>query len=84
VDAAQALGRILGAKTASWSALEKINLENFAVAFAQVPNLASWTRSEKHALVQIIRAKAAHDEMKCLHLTQKHERWREVLLKLGS
>jgi hypothetical protein len=35
-------------------------------------------------LVQIIRAKLAANEMSYLHLTQKHPRLRDVLLKLGS
>jgi hypothetical protein len=49
-----------------------------------VPGLASWSRQEKQALVQIIRAKSAANEMRYLHLMQRHRRLREVLLELGS
>jgi len=81
---AHALARILGADMSSWSALEKTSLENFAVALAPVRDLSLWTRAEKDALTEIVRAKEARDEMKFLHLTQKHERLRDALLKMGS
>jgi hypothetical protein len=81
---AHAVARILGADESSWSALERTSLENFAVALAPVRDLSSWTRAERDALMQIIRAKSARDEMKFLHLTQKHARFRDVLLKIGS
>jgi hypothetical protein len=83
-ERARVVARILGADTYSWTPLEKTNLENFAVALAPVRDLSSWTRVEKDALLRIIRAKAARDEMKYLHLTQKHERLRDALLKIGS
>jgi hypothetical protein len=35
-------------------------------------------------VVQIIPAKSKPDEMLYLHLTQRHDRLREALLKLGS
>ena len=74
----------LNVNTSSWSPLEKASFENFAVALAPVHDLSSWTREEKDALVQIIRAKAARDEMKFLLLTQTHARLRDALLKMGS
>lgn len=83
-ESARSMARILSANSTLWSAPEKTSLENFAVAFALVGDLFSWTRKEKDALVQIIRAKAARDEMKFLHLTQTHARLRDALLKMGS
>jgi hypothetical protein len=83
-EAARTVARISGANTASWSAIEKVSLQNLAVALTLVPSLSSWTREQKQALVEVIRAKAARNEMKYLHLTQKHERLREALLKIGS
>ena len=59
-------------------------LKNFAMVLSLVPGLASWSREEKQSLVQIIRAKPTANEMRYLHLTQKHPRLREALLKLGS
>jgi hypothetical protein len=82
--AARAVARILRADTSSWSAVEKTSLENFAVALSLVRDLSSWSRAEKGSLAQIIRAKAAHDETKYLHLMQRHERLRNALLKIGS
>ena len=84
VESAREVTRALGTDTSSWSALEKVSLENIAVALVLVRDLSSWTRAEKDALLRIIRAKAARDEMKYLHLTQKHERLRDALLKIGS
>ena len=83
-ESARSMARILNVNTAPWSALEKASFENFAVALAPVHDLSSWSREEKEALLQIIRAKTARNEMKFLHLTQKHERLRDALLKMGS
>jgi hypothetical protein len=90
----RALERILNVKiesvrsgdisTSSWTPLEKAAFENFALVLADVPGLRVWTREEKEDLVRIIRAKGKRDEMLYLHLTQRHERLRRVLLTLGS
>ncbi|HJX83589.1 MAG TPA: hypothetical protein VJ723_04515, partial [Candidatus Angelobacter sp.] len=78
------VAQILGVNTARWTVLEQTAFENFAVVLAMVPGLKSWTREEKQALVQIIRAKAAPNEMRFLHLMQNHGKLRAALLKLGS
>ena len=54
------------------------------MVLALVPGLEGWTREDKEALLRIIRSKSKADEMLYLHLTQRHERLREALLKLGS
>jgi len=78
------LEQILGVRTSSWTPLEKAAFDNFAFALAQGPELRSWTREEKKGLVRIIRAKAKPDEMLYLHLTQRHQKLRGILLQLGS
>ena len=83
-ESAWSMARILNVNTSPWPALEKASFENFAVALAEVHNLSSWRRKEKDALIQVIRAKVARNEMKFLRLTQKHERLRDALLKVGS
>lgn len=83
-DCGRRVARVLGIDVSSWTALEKISLENLAVALALVGDCSSWTRDEKDGLVRIIRAKAARDETKFLHLTQQHGRLREALLTIGS
>lgn len=49
-----------------------------------VPSLSSWGREDKRALLKIIRAKSAANEMRYARLLQKHRRLREALLELGS
>ena len=83
-ESARSFARLLGVNTSPWTALEKASFETFAIVSALVRDLPSWTRKEKESLVQIIRAKPARDEMRYLHLTQKHERLRHALLKIGS
>ncbi len=76
--------RILGAQISRWKPLEHAAFENFALVLALVPDSARWKRSEKQALVEIIRAKVSRNEMKYLRLMQRHSRLRAALLKLGS
>jgi hypothetical protein len=83
-ESARSVARILGIKPDSWSALEKASFENLALVLALIPDLSSWMREQKDALVEIMRTKAKPDEMTYLHLTQRHEKLRDALLKLGS
>lgn len=80
----RALERILGVRTASWPVLEKAAFDNFAVVLMQVQNLRAWTSEEIEDLLRVIRAKTERDEMRYLHLTQRHDRLRTALLRLGS
>jgi hypothetical protein len=70
--------------TSSWTPLEKAAFENFALVLADMRRWRPWTREEKEDLVRVIRAKAKRDEMLYQHLTQRHERLREALLRMGS
>jgi hypothetical protein len=83
-ESVRSVARFLGVDTSSWAASDRLNFENLALLLALVPGLRSWNRGEKDALVRIIRSKSRADEMVYLHLTQRHERFREALLKLGS
>ncbi len=83
-ESARSVSRILGVGPSSWSELERASFENYALVLALIPDLSSWKREEKDALVEIIRAKAKPDEMVYLRLTQRHEKLRDALLKLGS
>jgi len=83
-ESARSVARTLGVDTSSWTASERVSFENFAVLLTLVPGFRSWKREEKEALVRIIRSKSKADEMVYLHLTQRNERFREALLKLGS
>ena len=81
---ADSVARALGVRPASWSALERESFENLALVLALIPDLRSWTRDEKEAVVHIVRAKSKADEMLYLWLMQRHSRLRQALLKLGS
>jgi hypothetical protein len=83
-ESVRSVARILGVDTSSWPSSERATFGNFAGVLALVPGLTAWKREEKEALVRIIRSKSHADEMTYLHLTQRHERLREALLKLGS
>jgi hypothetical protein len=80
----RSLERNLGVSTSSWKLLEKAVFDNFALVLSATSELALWTREDKKQLVRIIRAKVKSDEMVYLHLTQRHERLRGALLRLGS
>ena len=49
-----------------------------------IPDLSSWSATEKEALREIVRAKSGANEMRYLRLLQRHDRLRAALLKLGS
>jgi hypothetical protein len=83
-ESVRAVARILAVNPSSWTNLEQTSFDNFAIVLALVPDLSAWTDAQKQALLQIIRAKSKPDEMLYLHLTQRHDRLREALLKLGS
>ena len=67
-----------------WSSDEQAALTDLAVAVALIPDSDRWERSEKAALVQILRAKVSGDEARYLKLMQKHGRFRDAMIKLGS
>jgi len=78
------LSRILGVRTTTLEPQELADCENLAMVLSLTSGLAPWGRREKQALLEIVRAKSSANEMRYLHLTQKHPQLREVLLKLGS
>lgn len=78
------LARTLGEQPDSWTSLEHSAWENLAMVLRLTHGLASWSWEEKQALLRVIHAKAAANEMRYLQLTQRHRRLREVMLRLGS
>jgi len=78
------LARLLGEQVSSLTQQEQASFENFALVLTLVPSLSSWGHEEKYALLKIIRAKSAANEMHYAHLLQKHRLLREALLELGS
>jgi hypothetical protein len=78
------LARILDVNPASWSAVEQLAFENFALLMSLVPELERWTSSQRQCLVEVIRSKASARETEYLHLLQGHDVLRDALVRLGS
>ena len=78
------LSRMLRVDAATWNPLEQSAFEDFALVLSLAPELTSWPEHQKQALVEIIRAKVSANEANYLRLTQKHERLKEAMLRLGS
>ena len=81
---AASVARALGVRVASWTSRERESFENLALVLALVPDLRSWTKEEKEAVVRVIRTKSKPNEMIYLRLMQRHRRLRKAFLKLGS
>jgi hypothetical protein len=62
----------------------RAGFENFALVAALIPGLKLWSSSEKRGLIEIIRAKSGTDEVRYLHLLQRHQRLRGEMLRLGK
>ena len=82
--AATALAGNLGVRVPKEDSLEHAGFCNFAMVLSLVPELKSWTATEKRGVVEIIRAKSGLDEMRYLRLLQGHDKLRTAILRLGS
>jgi hypothetical protein len=80
----QEVTRALHFNPSRWTPAERRCLENWSLVLALIPGLPSWSRQEKQGMIEIIRAQASTNEMRYLHLTQRHPRLRDELLLLGS
>jgi len=66
-----------------WNRLEKAQFRRFSPLIGIIPDLAKWTSTEKLALLNIIRAKAAPREIAYVMLLRKHKRLETALDKLA-
>jgi hypothetical protein len=57
---------------------------NLALVLDAVPDFPRWTRGERAAVVEIVRAKEGDEEIRYLRLLQSHPRLRRALIRLGS
>ena len=78
------VSRALDVRLSDWKAAERRAFENWSLVLALIPDLRRWTPQEKQDAAEIIRAQAGRNEMRYLHLSQRHPRLREELLRLGS
>jgi hypothetical protein len=82
--AGEALAKSLRLDLTSWRSLEKTAFENFALVLSLASEFSEWAETQKQALVEVIRAKAAPDEADYLRLLQQHHALRDIILRLGS
>ena len=78
------LSASLGIHPRDWSENAGAALSDYAVALYSVNDLKNWTAEEKRALVDVIRAKSAANEINYLRAMQAHSRLRQTLISLGT
>jgi hypothetical protein len=74
----------LGVKPTNLSASEHRVFVDFALVLAMIPDLSRWSKEEKSAIRQIVRAKAGTDESRYVRLLQSHQKLRDGLRTIGS
>jgi hypothetical protein len=79
-----AVSRALQLDPSGWKEPERRAFENLALVLGLIPDLAEWTRADKAAVVEIVRAKAGVHESLYLWLLERHRRLRAAVLALGS
>jgi hypothetical protein len=84
IAAAAALSRNLPTRVPAAGTQAREAFDDFALVAWLTPEITSWTAEEKDLLRKIISAKAGGDEMRYLHLLQKHVALRKAMLRLGS
>ena len=60
------------------------SIGDLPVALLLINDLKGWSADDKNLLREIIKAKAMSPEAQYLHLSQRHERLRDEIIKLGS
>lgn len=78
------VSRALRLSLSRWNPAERQAFDNWSLVLGLIPNLIRWSPQEKQDVARIIRAQASANEMRYLRLTQKHERLRKELLRMGS
>jgi hypothetical protein len=78
------LAKILRMRLPAAGSATQSAFHDFALVASLIPDMPSWSGSEKNGLREIIRAKSRRDEMWYLRRLQKHAVLRSAMLKLGS
>jgi hypothetical protein len=78
------VARALGVKPTELSASEQRVFADLALVLAMIPDLSRWSKEEKTAIRQIVRAKAGPNELRYVRLLQSHEKLRDDLRTIGS
>ncbi|RKX24530.1 MAG: hypothetical protein DRP45_07985 [Candidatus Zixiibacteriota bacterium] len=67
-----------------WSPSEITALEKLAPLIANIPDLAKWSKTERAALIKVIRAKGAKQERRFALLSGRHKRFKKALEDLAG
>lgn len=81
---ATSLSHALRVKPTDLSASAHRVFSDLALVLAMIPDLSRWTKEEKTAVKQIVRAKTGADELRYVKLLQRHEKLRDGLRTIGS
>lgn len=81
-EAVKSIRKVMGVNPARSAATTSLN--DFAVALTLIRALPRWSTTEKGELVKIVQAKGRGDESVYLKLMQRHDRFREAIIELGS
>jgi hypothetical protein len=74
----------LGVKPTDLSASEHRFFSDLALVLGMIPDLSSWSKAEKSAIRQIVRAKTGTDELRYVRLLQGHQKLRNGLRTIAS
>jgi hypothetical protein len=74
----------LGVKPTDLSVSEHRVFSDLALVLAMIPDLSRWSKEEKSAIKQIVRAKAGTDELRYVRLLHSHQKLRDGLRTIGS
>jgi hypothetical protein len=78
------VAHVLGVKPTDLSASEHRVFSDLALVLAMIPDLSRWSKEEKSAIRQIVRAKTGTDELRYVRLLQGHQKLRVSLRTIGS
>ncbi len=77
--------RVLGVRSLrGFSAGEKLAWERWSPLVMSIRGVQDWSPSDKHALIQVVRAKGGLRESRFVRLFDNHRRLRKAILKLSQ
>ena len=74
----------LGVSPARWPPEQRSAFAEFSLVLDLIPGLARWSRADRAAVAEIVRAKTSRAETAYLRGLRRHSRLRRALIELGS
>ncbi len=78
------VSRVLGLDIPRWPADRRRASMGLVLLLDRIPDLRQWSEAEKKAAVAILRGKSASEEDAYLRRMQRHRRFRDAVIRLGS